>query len=508
MAMLKAIVPTEDDYKTFLRPAVFDSLIAVLKFYGLEGSAEIIYNGENEISKLVGSNANDNQRTNTYTEGSLHNRLYIVPEFTPSEFDNENNLRREQTERPVWSTTRDVGGVDLALYPEYTGTRIDVSIIGIFNSSKTAEHFVRRMKRMQANQVTDMSFNPNVNMIVNPGILELFKDIYDLLKKNESDTPEFWDWFSLYRNAPFTKITNVAGNHARLTVPRRFNNVGIQFQSPLLSRARKNQTVGRYEVELRYFFYLSEFPNWALEYPLNIYQDQIPDRWISPVQEQHSDPYPVVINYETALSSQITGALERNAPYALRLPAHDPWAKPKQAWVQSVIQVRLGLLKLPEQRLGNIFDIPNYDWNERAKNYILRRGNYCLNHHSSPFLIQVYSGNIPVLPSQLSLTDGVLHILREPYLRNTYRITISVDFAIRDYSDEFWDDLDKHPEDWNLLPDIFNWYDWTKIPQPWGEHLDDIRKDIDKGTGLPTANFNIYQCELGLIAYNARSINR
>lgn len=502
--MLKASVPTEDDYRSFLRPVVFDSIKAVLKFYGLDGTAEIVYNGENEISKLIGSNANDNGRTNTYTEGNYFNKLYIVPEFTPSEFDNSNNSRREYTERPVWFCEKDV---KVGLYPAFTGLRVDVSVTGIFNSIKTAEQMVRRLKRQLASQVADMSFSPTVNMIVNPGILELFHDVHVLLKKNKPDTPDFWDWFAENRCAPFTKITNVADRHARLTVPRRFNNIGIQFQEPVLSRAAKNATIGRYEVEIRYFFHFSEFPNWEIAYPLNVYQDQIPDKWIPAPQEEHNRIYSIVSNYETAFASQIADVRRVSMPYMFRLPKHDPWTMKKVPWLQPALQARLGLKNLPTQRLGNVFELPDYIWNERAKKYILRRGDKCLNHHSSPFFIQVFSGDIPILPEQLGMEpDGNLFIKRQPYLVNTHRIVVCIDYAIRDYTDEFWEDLKQNPDDHGILPDIFNWYDWGKLPLPWTDHIDDIRKEIDKGTGLPPPTYNIYQTELSLIAYNARSL--
>jgi hypothetical protein len=175
---------------------------------------------------------------------------------------------------------------------------------------------------------------------------------------------------------------------------------------------------------------------------------------------------------------------------------------PKQDWVQPILQARLAVDNVETQELVNIFEIPGFKWNEQVKQYILRRRQWAFSQFHTPFLVYVYSNDIRVLPSQLVMDEkGSVTLTRPPTMQNTYRIVVTLDYAIRDYTKEFWDDLAANPQDLNLLPAIFTWYDWSKLPQPWLEDIDRIRKEIDKGRGLPALEFNNYMMNLSLQAH-------
>jgi hypothetical protein len=76
--MLHTFIPAAETYRNSTRPGIYDSLKRVLRFYSLESTAQIFFNGENEIAKLVGSNATDKPRTGIYTDGMFRNKLYIT----------------------------------------------------------------------------------------------------------------------------------------------------------------------------------------------------------------------------------------------------------------------------------------------------------------------------------------------------------------------------------------------------------------------------------------------
>lgn len=500
--MIETVVMTEDDYKSFIRPAVYDSLKAVLNFYGLDGTNQIIYNGENEISKLIGSNSSDNQRTNVYTDGTFNDKLYIVPEFTPIGFNNGySNQRREKTERPIWFNDQDFDS--MGIYPGFNGMQVSVSIVGMFNSLKLAEQFINRINIAQQNQMVDMNFSTTVHLGLTVPMIDLLENIHTLLAKSNKDTPLFGDWFDKFATAPITTIMNERANHKRLAVPMRLVQIGIQFAEPVIQRARKGATYGRYEVEARYSFYFKNFTHWSLVYPMTVYQDQIDSKWIPRPQKSFVQPLSIRSNYESAFGSSLSPERSMEVPYFLKTPDYDCWVKPAGRWIQNVVQARLRLKDLPEQKLCNIFEIPGFVWKEEVKRYILRRHLSAFKHHYTPFLVQVFSGDIAVLPEQLRMDpDGTVWITRTPNLKNIHHICITLDYAIRDYTDEFWNDLIDHPEDWQIIPGIFDWYDWGKLPYPWVHHIDDVRRDIDQGTGLPFPPFNNYQMELGLVAHN------
>ena len=498
--MLKSMVMSEDDYASFFRPAVLDSLRQVLKYYGLDNASQIIYNGENDVTKLIGSNSDDGLRGDMFTDGTFRNKLYIVVEKEDTPFNTGySNQRREPTERPVWLTDDEE---PMGLYPAFSGVKVNVSVVASFNSSKLADHYVRRINRLRDNQVSDMAFSAIVHLGVNNGILACMQDIHALILKNEPTTPDFGTWFNKYCQVPFTTISNVAGKNKRLVVPQRLDYIGIQWEGAEIQRARKGSTIGKYEVEMKYYFYFNEFTNWEFFYPLDVYQDEIPAKWIPIPNEQFTRPFNVRVAPEVAwgLSNQITR--QQEAPYFMKLPKHDPWVMKRVPFVQPIIQARLAVENIENQELVNIFDIPGFKWNEQVKAYMLRRHKVAFTQFSTPFLIWVYSNNLRILPTQLSMDEtGSVRLSRLPTMKNVHHIVVTLDYSIRDYTDDFWDDLRKNPQDLSLLPAIFPWYRWDLLPEPWLANIPKIRKDIDKGLGLPGDNPTRYMMNLGLNAY-------
>lgn len=500
MALLKTFVPADEDYRNFTRPAIYDSVRRLLKFYGLESSAQIIYNGEAEVIKLVGGNATDPYRTDNYTDGVYRNKLYVIPEFEETPFNNgDGNQRRQITERPVWMNN---DAEPMMITPEFSGKRIIVRLVAGFNSDTLAKQFRKRIAYQQSQQMVDLIFTANVHMGLNPGVVTFLEHMHTLLKKNKPDTPELGQWFSNHCQVPVTTIMNPAGNHKRLVIPMKLNEVGIQFLEPTIAQARKGSTLGKYEVELAYSFYFPEFTGWRLEYPLNVYQDEIDKDWIPAPQEMYTQPFSVRVNPETAFIGPYTENRRQQSPYFLKLPAHDPWVMSKEPWVQPIIQARLSVDDVESQELFNLFEIPGFKWNERVKQYMIRRREWVFSQFNTPFLVWVFSNDMRVYPEQLTMDEnGSVRLTRPPTMENTYRAVVTLDFAIRDYTLEFWDDLEANPDDWAIMPTIFSWYDWEKLSRPWIQHVSQIVREIDKGRGLPADRFNNYMMELGLQAH-------
>ena len=498
--LLKTTMMSEEDYRSFSRPAVYDSLRRMLQFYGLESTAEIFYNGRNEIAKMVGSNASDQIRTNIYTDGIFRNKLFVVAEFEDTNFNNGySNQRREMTERPVWMND---DPKPMMMYPSFAGRVINVSIVAHFNSMKSADQFRRRINRAQAQQVVDMNFSATVHMVVNNSIIALFENVHKLTAKNEPNTPEFGDWFAKYKRAPFLYVSNVANNNTRLVVPIRLDEIGIQFKEPTIKQTRNADVYGKYEVEIGYMFHFQEFVGWELEYPLNVYQDEINQIWIPKPDPGFTQKFNIRVNPEMSLGKALTDTRKYQAPYYMKLPIHDPWKMPGGDWIQPIIQVRLNIKDVEQQVLGNIFEIPGFVWNERVKQYILRRRDIIFEQFKSPFLVTVWSEDLQVLPERLTMdAEGVVSLANQVNFKNKYRLVICLDHAVRDYYQSFWDDLQQNPEDENILPTIFPGFDWPSLPKPWAIYPEIIRKGIHKGRGLPATDFNRYMMQMGLNAH-------
>lgn len=532
--MLKTFVPAEDEYDSFTRPAVYDSIKRVLKFYSLEDTSKIYYNGENEIAKLVGSNATDDRLLDIHTDGVFGNKLFVVSETTDTEFNNGYaNQRRQPTERPVWMSD---GAIPIAIYPGFVGTKVEVSINAVFNSLKHAQQFRKRVERQQANQMVDFSFNPTVHLGLNNSILEMLEDFHTLYVKNDPTTPTLGNWFDKYCKTPFTTIMNAKGNHKRIVAPMKLTDVGIIFSEPQLQRTRKGSTYGRFEVELKYHFYLNAFSHWELEYPLNVYQDEIPARWIPRPQETFTQNPDVRVSQETAYGNITTTNRKVQAPFYLKLPNHDPWTMPKQDWFQPVVQARLKVQALPEQVIvNNIFNIPGFTWSEEVKEYILSNKENAFNRHRTLFPIFFFSNDVIVNPSDLVMNeDGSITLKYLPVMENTYRVVVGVDLGIRSYTEEFWDNVKEKPEQLEVIEKIFNWYDWEALKKPdvgnttggtnnvtnpvgvgtdkgtiaFDNLIYKVTKEIKLGHGLLYPTTNRYQANMDLYGYRILEGNK
>jgi len=500
--LLRATVQSEEDYKTVTRPAVYDSLRRMLKFYGLESTAEIFYNGNNEIAKLVGSNTSDQIRTNIYTDGVFRNKLFVKAEFEETNFNSGfSNQRREMTERPVWMTNHKEPSM---IYPSLSGLVVNVSVIANFNSKKQADQFQRRINRAQDEQAVAFNFSAVVHLPVNNTIVAMLSNLHELYLKNEPDTTpvSFSDWFKQYHKVPFVYVSDESGKNSRLAVPMSMDEIGIYFKSSKVSKSRNADVFGKYEVELSYYFYFNEFVGWELQYPLSVYQDDIRAVWIPRPDDGFKKKFNIRVNPEYSFGRHISGTRTGEGTDYLRLPDYDPWKFTGGDWLQPIIQVRLKIANVETQKLGNIFMIPGYRWNEQVKNYIIRRRDVVFKQSKSPFYITVWSEDIQVDPNRLEMDEeGVVSLLTAPNMANRYRLVVVCDFAVRDYQDSFWTDLLHNPDDEAMLPGLFPGFDWVNLPKPWAEHSREICKGINKGRGLKDYDFNRYMASIGLNAY-------
>ena len=497
--MLNTFIESEEDYNTFFRPAIFDSLRQILKTYRLDRGQRIYYNGDNEITDQVGSNATDNAQTNRYTDGIFRNKMYVTTEVNRHAFNSSNkNSGDVVTELPQWS---DGGELPLMLVPSFEGREVVVSVTAFFNSSTGAKQFVNSMNRAREQQVVADNFSANVHMIINPEIIEFFTEVHGLLVKNDPTTPNLSDWFWGNSKFAMTTVTNAASSHGRMACPRKFNNIGLYFMEPELALAKKAEQFGKYEVTFSYKFYLQEFIGWDLFYPLNVYQDEISAKWIPKPQEKHAEQWGQKVAPEVAFGLDLTSPDRQiQMPYYLKLPAHDPWAFPQADWQQPIIQARC-ILKDDVNPIigGNIFELPGYVWNERVKNYMIRRRAVIHQHLETPFLVKVFSNNTPVHSDNLYMDEnGVTSLRGQGILKTTYRIVIVLDWAIRDYSDDFWNDIWLNIEDAVLVESIFPGYDWNQFDTHWINHIDQVRKDIAKGWGRFGRQMNTYMMTMNL----------
>lgn len=514
--MLKTNIAAAEKYRNALRPAILDSVREVLNFYGVESAAQIYLNGENETAKLIGTDADSGLRGDLYTDGVFRNKVFVVAETQQHDFNSvQTNNRTTITEQPVWHHTP----TKTMLVPVFESRVVNVELNSHFTSRAAADQFVDRINYQRSQQMVDFNFSATIHLPVNHGIVAFFEHLHTLLTDTGGTVDDLGTWFGKFCRTPFTMITNVAGKEPLLAVPMKLNNIGIQFQEPRVRLAQKGEILGKYEVGFAYSFYYQVFSGWDLEYPLEVNQKEIDAIYIPAIRPNHSQYFDQRVAPETAMGRQISSNNQQiQTPYYLRLPAHDQWAPPFRRWMTPLIQARVEVQNLPQQLLFNLNDLNGeVQWQPDMIRYIKRRYAKAFSHHDTPFLFTVWSGDLPVLPEQLEMDENQnITFYRHPTMENTHHFVLNFDYAIQDYSQDFWDDLKQHPEDWSILPPLFPWYPWDQwdekdkcgnvinpqFPPSWVPHLPDIIKDIDMGDGNGQGkDFNRYENILDIIAY-------
>lgn len=508
-ATQKTLVKAMEVYRSFTRPIIFDSIYAVLKQFELENTAQIYFRGEAETVKLPGSNFGDTQDKALYTEGMFRNKIYVNATVNPSPFNSGyHNQRRMNTEALFnWDNS-----LRLGITPEFVGRQVNCEIMCHFTSRIEAQNFVNGINYIRDQMITDMVFSPEGHMPVNDGILELYNDVHKLLKKNMI-RPTDEEWYTYFKEKSlreFRIIRNQAGNQPQMVYPLKLRDIVVQFEDPDIRLANKAEIFGQYEVGFTYTFFHNEFIGWNISYPLNVHQDQIPDKWIVQRREEfeRSIPYHGAAAPEYFAGARFMDNMRlTQAPYYLVLPNHDNWEPPKQEAITPIIQARLSVdeQESGEQLLCNIFEIPNFEWNTQAKAYILRRHEKAFTIHETPFLFEVYSDDLRVKADQLRMDEvGNIYMTRPPTTFRTQHLMINIDYGVVDYSNEFWDDIrdDTVPDESSgrpLIPIIFPWWDWETIPGDW---IDDAPNQLPIDA---RARWNNYEMMLSLIVKNVKT---
>ena len=502
MTKLKTFVHAAETYRNSTRPGIYESVRTMLKFYGLQSAANIFFNGEAEIAKLVGSNSGDAPRTDIYTDGTFRNKVFVVADIEKHEFNSSyGNAHRGYTERTVWWDEK----LELMINPVFVGRKINVEILAHFNNRQEAQAFVNKIDYNRGNQAVDFYFDATVHHPINNGIMSFLGHIYELLQANGGVDKPFAEWFAKHQCAPFTTISNVAGKNESVVVPRKMMNIGITLAEPEIKLAQKADSYGKYEVSLPYYFYWQEFMGWELLYPLEVYQTQIDDIYIPKTKKQYSSEFPKHAAPEYTFGNQI-GFPNRamQSPYFYNLPEHDQWRAPRMDFMGTIIQARLSVEDKDEQILCNIFDLP-YEWNPLVKKFVIARRDKAFLRHFTPYVFSVYADDFRVLPTQLRMDEeGNIILTRKPTMWRTYHLVISLDYGIRDWTDDWWDWNHDHPEFWPIVPPIFPWWPWTP---DWPNHLPDIIPGLDFGWGDWSFDFSRYEMVLSLWAHNAKDLN-
>lgn len=486
--MFKVRIPSQETYKIHTRPVIFQSLATVLEYFQIHQKHKIFFNGEAEVSKLIGGFYNSKSRDDVDTDVGYDDKIFIELEEDEAGFNDELDSEQMggQTTPLMWEDPL----TKSSIRPVFSGRRYRITINKFFKDRVTAKTFRNGIRSALLNAHVNTLFDADVHYPIPASVLLCYQDVYKRLvnagKVVDDNGHNFLTWFRSCSQVPTDIISNIAGQNDCLVFLQPSVENGIDYDQVNLAQVVKGQYIGQFEVSWTYSFHWNEHVKWEIEYPIQVYQQVMKEEWLPDVPVQNVyEPAPRRF-MESSFGRAIFGNNKPIAPFYHVLPRQDNWRSPVISWLNPQLQILVSMEDVDEQVVINIKDIHGFTWDDRFLFYIMKYHNKVTTRHRNPMSFKLFSDNTEVLEGQYELrSNGDLVLLRKPTMGAIYRLVFSIDYALRLYDDDCIHDLITDPDygKW-IIGVIFPFYplppDWGSggLPDWW-----DVNNDIEVGDG-------------------------
>lgn len=496
-------IPSSEVYRISTRPSVFKSLAQELCYFNLHQNNKIFFNGEAEVSKLIGGEYNGKRGSDLSIDVGYDDKIFVEFESEPSGFNDELDSMRNVTTPPMWVDP--VTGSSIR--PIFEGKRYTITINKYFKDRVTAETFRRKIRSAILGEGLNSLFDLDTHFPIPMEVLVCYQEIYNRLVNAKAIDPvdnNFIQWFRRCSEVPTDIISNLIGNNDCLVFKQQMADNGIDHGDIQMAKVNKGRYIGQYEISWSYSYHWNEHTEWELRYPIQIYQQPMSIEWMPDNFDNNKRSYPTRRFLESKLASMVFDYLQDNVNKYVCLPVQDNWRPPTIDWLAPQMQVLINLEDVQtEQVLLNVTSIQGFEWDNNFIHFVLKYHDKVTKRHQSPLNFKLFSDDIEVLETDIELREnGDLILLRPGTLKNIYRLTFSLDYAIRRFDDGCIDDFLKDPDYGRWIIDVL--YPDHKLPTDWGEGGKgdwwDIYDNIDVGDGELIEEFSSYMMGLGIIA--------
>lgn len=502
--MFTVKLPSSETYRISVRPSVFKSLAQELCYFNLHQKNQIFFNGEAEVSKLIGGEYNGRRGSDLSIDVGYNDKIFVEFESEPSGFNDELDSMRGVTTPLLWQDPL----TGSSIRPIFEGKRYTITINKFFKDRVTAESFRRRIRSAILGEHLNTLFDLDTHFPIPMEILACYQEIYNRLvnaKAVDTTDSNFIKWFRQKSLVPTDYISNLIGNNDCLVFKQQMADNGIDHGDVQIAKVNKGRYIGQYEVSWSYSYHWNEHTEWELTYPIQVYQQPMNVEWMPDDFDNNKRSYPTRRFLESKLASMVFDYLQDDVNKYVCLPSQDNWRPPTTNWISPQLQVLINLEDVQtEQVLLNITQIQGFEWNPTFLHLILKYHKKVTKRHSSPLNFKLYSNNVEVLESNIELREnGDLVLLRPGTLKNIYRLTFNFDTAIRLFDDDCINDLLNDLEYAKTIIDtLFPQY---PFPADWGSGDKNgwwsIYDNVDVGDGELIEEFSSYMMGLGIIAY-------
>lgn len=487
--MLSVRIPSYETYRIGTRPAVLASLNRMLDYFNVNVEQRIFFNGEAEVSKLLGGEGKDKRGSDLGVDLGYDNKLFVELERTESGYNDElDAYSGNNSNPPLWYDPI----TKSSIFPKFITRKYNVVVNAFFKDRVTAERYLTNIRRGVLSPHQNVLFNVDTHFPTTYPQLNCFQEIMKRLQAAGvvAQDKNFIDWMEENSTVPVGILRNAAFNAPVFVFKQQMADIGVIMENPNLALVTSGSYIGKFEVSFRYSFYWSEMTEWIMNYPIQVYQQPMPSEYIPDVFGNNKEEYASRMFFEAAASKKVWDYRKNQAPFYQVFPSQDNWRPNSEYWVSPQLQALVNVENVEQQVLLNMKNIPNFTWNQTVIDYIIKYRDKVLTRHDSPLYIAVWSddgtSSEQVLSSQLSLNEnGDLTLNRLPKMSNCYRVVFSFDYSLRTYSEDCILDLLNDPDfaKW-IIGILFPAYPW---PGNWGDNgmldWEDTHNSIDVGDG-------------------------
>ncbi len=489
--MIKVKIPAYESYRNGVRPAVLTSLKQMLEYFDIGTNHKIFFNGEAEVSKLLGGEYNDKRGVDTGTDVGFDNKIFVELERDAGEYNDDlDALTGDQTVPSVWIDP--ISGARMT--PKFSTKKLRVTVNHYYKDRTTAQRNYNSLRAKVLGIRANSLFECETHYPLTYPPMQCYKAIFDRLvnAKQLPDDKDFMDWMFENSTVPAGIIRNLIGNNPAFVFKQRIAEVGINVDNPSNAYVNKGAYIGKYEVSWTYWFYWSEHTEWIFEYPIQIFQQPMPNEFIPENFMTNQMDYPTRRFFESAIAERVWDVNKNKDPFYHVLPNMDDYRPPVVSWISQQLQVMAGMEDIDNQVILNIKDIQGFDWNPKVLSYLLKYCDKVTTRHMNPLQIQLWSDDTQVLEEQVILDpNGDLRLTRKPRMASIYRITMAFDYALRQYSEECIKDLVGDPDFGKWIIDIL--FPAYPLPPDFGEgginDWWDVHNGVEVGDGDPIYPF-------------------
>lgn len=502
--MFKERIPSvETEYNT-TRPLVFASLRKMLEYFGNDfKNHKVLYNGNNDISDLIGSFSTDRELGDRETDTGYNERLYVEVDYDDSEYNSAFDESNQNPTTPlIWYEPLTGSGIRAI----YRNKMVNVTVNKYFPDRSEAMRFRERMNIWLRHRTLQV-FSCNTHFPVSTNMLYLYKTIYDrLVNAGSIDKVDNWlDWFTSNSKLPIRYISNRVGNNTLMVFCMNIKDKTLRMGQGGVKEVVGGAYRGQYIASFSYSFEYAEHVNYELTYPIMVYQQPTDPIWIpAPYQEETE-----LQVYNTFLENKLAHFTRpRYSSEAQNLyvdPPHDNWRPPYTGYLSALSITTQYLEDKENQLVDNLFNNEYLIWDPRTKEYLLKYHSKLNKRHKNPFFVALYSNDILVSPEDYTIDErGDIYLIRKPNMRNIHRIVLYIDYALGLYDEDCISDLENNPDDAKWI--ICKMFPYLRIC-PYCKDDDFIWEDVIDvidipGTGNNSIRFPNWMISSSIVVHN------